>query len=63
MAIDKALLDHLLAGRDPQDLFTKGGLIDDLKKAFSERMLSGEAEDHLESEAEAQHGTHLLGGW
>jgi hypothetical protein len=33
MAIDKALLDQLLAGRDPQELFAKGGLIDDLKKA------------------------------
>jgi len=27
MAIDKALLDQLLAGREPQDLFAKGGLI------------------------------------
>ena len=40
MAIDKTLLDQLLAGREPQDLFTKGGLIDDLKKALSERMLA-----------------------
>ena len=53
MAIDKALLDQLLAGREPQDLFAKGGLIDDLKKALSERMLAAELEDHLESEAEA----------
>ena len=40
MAIDKALLDQLLAGREPQELFAKGGLIDDLKKALSERMLT-----------------------
>ena len=40
MAIDKALLDQLLAGREPQNLFAKGGLIDDLKKAFSEHMLA-----------------------
>ena len=53
MAIDKALLDRLLAGRAPQDLFAKGGLIDDLKKALSERMLAAELEDHLEAEAEA----------
>ena len=38
MASDKALLDQLLAGREPQDLFATGGLIDDLKKALSERM-------------------------
>jgi len=28
MAIDKALLDQLLAGRELQELFAKGGLID-----------------------------------
>jgi putative transposase len=53
MAIDKELLDQLLAGRDRQDLFAKDGLIDELKKALSERMLSAELDDHLESEAEA----------
>ncbi len=55
MAIDKALLDQLLAGREPQDLFAKGGLIDDLKKALSERMLAVELQDHLETEAELTH--------
>ncbi len=29
MAIDKALRDQLLAGREPQDPFAKGGMIDD----------------------------------
>jgi putative transposase len=53
MAIDKELLDQLLAGRDPQDLFAKDGLIDELKKALSERMLAAELDDHLESEIEA----------
>lgn len=53
MTIDKELLDQLLAGRDPQDLFAKGGLIDELKKALSERMLTAELEDHLKMEAEA----------
>ena len=53
MAIDKELLDQLLAGRDPQELFAKDGLIDELKKALSERMLGAELDDHLESEAEA----------
>jgi len=51
MAIDKELLDQLLAGRDPQELFARDGLIDELKKALSERMLAAELDDHLESEA------------
>ena len=50
MAIDKDVLDQLLAGRDPQELFAKDGLLDELKKALSERMLSAELDDHLESE-------------
>lgn len=53
MAIDKELLDQLLAGRDPQDLFAKDGLIDELKKALSERILAAELDDHLETEIEA----------
>ncbi len=51
MAIDKEVLDQLLAGRDSQDLFAKDGLLDELKKALSERMLAAELDDHLESES------------
>jgi len=51
MAIDKELLDQLLAGRDPHELFARDGLIDELKKALSERMLAAELDDHLGSEA------------
>ena len=51
MAIDKEVLDQLLAGRDPGELFAKDGLLDELKKALSERMLSAELDDHLEGEA------------
>ncbi|MFM8746068.1 MAG: IS256 family transposase [Aestuariivirga sp.] len=51
MAIDKELLDQLLAGRDPKDLFSKDGLLDDLKKALSERILDAELDEHLEREA------------
>ena len=40
MAIEKDLLDQLLAGRDPKDVFNKDGLVDELKKALSERILS-----------------------
>ena len=61
MAIDKEVLDQLLAGRDPQELFAKDGLIDELKKALSERMLAAELDDHLESEAEAGGGNRRNG--
>ena len=50
MAIEKELLDQLLAGRDPKELFSKNGLLDDLKKALSERILNAELDDHLDSE-------------
>jgi hypothetical protein len=35
MAIEKDLLDQLLAGRDPKDVFNRDGLVDELKKALS----------------------------
>ena len=50
MAIEKDLLDQLLAGRDPREVFSKDGLLDDLKKALSERILNAELDDHLDSE-------------
>ena len=37
MAIEKDVLDQLLSGRDPGELFSKDGLIDELKKALSKR--------------------------
>ena len=50
MAIEKDLLDQLLAGRDPKDVFSKDGLVDELKKALSERILNAELDEHLEAE-------------
>ena len=50
MAIEKELLDQLLAGRDPSEVFAKDGLLDDLKKALSERILSAELDEHLQDE-------------
>ena len=47
MAIEKDLLDQLLAGRDPKDVFNKDGLVDELKKALSERILNTEIDEHL----------------
>jgi len=50
MAIEKELLDQLLVGRDPAEVFAKDGLLDDLKKALSERLLNTEFDEHLEDE-------------
>ena len=50
MTIEKDLLDQLLAGRDPDEVFAKDGLLDDLKKALSERILNAELDEHLEDE-------------
>ncbi|TWG67330.1 putative transposase [Aminobacter sp. J44] len=50
MAIEKELLDQLLAGRDPNEVFARDGLLDDLKKALSERILNTELDEHLEDE-------------
>ena len=48
--ISEALLDELLAGEDPAEVFRDGGLIDDLKKAVAERALDAEMDAHLEAE-------------
>src|ERR1700694_1653251 len=62
MAIEKELLDQLLAGRDPKDVFNKDGLVDELKKALSERILNAEIDEHLDGAATAaSSGTDLNG--
>lgn len=53
MAIEKELLDQLLAGREPNEIFAKEGLLDELKKALSERILNAELDEHLDEEREA----------
>jgi hypothetical protein len=53
MAIKKDTLDGLLAGRDPQAVFAKDGLFDELKKALAERVLNAEIDFHLDGEAAA----------
>ena len=53
MAIKRDTLDGLLAGRDPQAVFAKDGLFDELKKALAERVLNAEIDDHLDGEAAA----------
>ena len=44
------LLDQLLAGRDPQTVFSKDGLFDDLKRALAERALNAEMDHHMDGE-------------
>ena len=45
MAIEKDLLDQLLAGRNPKDVFNKDGLVDELKRALSEQILNTELDE------------------
>src|SRR3954471_487423 len=49
--IADGLLDQLLAGRDPQAALAKDGLIDELKRALTERALNAEMDHHLDGEA------------
>jgi putative transposase len=51
MAIKKDTLDQLLEGCDPQAVFSKDGLFDELKKSLAHRVLNAERDDHLEGEA------------
>lgn len=61
MAIEKDVLDKLLAGHDPKDVFAKDGLVDELKKALSERILDAEIDEHLDDEADAGKRNHRNG--
>jgi len=60
-AFPKALLDDLLAGRDPKTVLESDGLIGDLKKALAQRMLNAEMDVHLPQEAEAGLHNHRNG--
>ena len=61
MAIEKDLPDQLLAGRDPKDVFNKDGLVDELKKALSERILNAEIDEHLDGDGGEAKGNHRNG--
>ena len=50
--IPDAVLDQLLHGNDPQALFSKDGLIDQLKKRLAERVLNAELDHHLDQDEE-----------
>ena len=55
MAIEKEVLDQLPAGHGPRDVFGQDGLVDELKKALSERILNAEIDDRLAGESAARH--------
>ena len=46
MSIDKDLLDQLMEGRTPGDLFGRDGILQELTKALAGRALSTELEAH-----------------
>lgn len=50
MSIDEDLLDRLMDGRSPADLFGKDGILSELTKALAERALSAEIDEHLSGE-------------
>jgi hypothetical protein len=45
--IPDAILDQLLAGTEARTVFDQGGLLDELKKALTERALNAEMDHHL----------------
>ena len=50
MSLNKDLLDQLMEGRAPGDLFGKGGILAELTKALAERALSTEIDVYLNEE-------------
>src|SRR6202165_6295986 len=61
MAIEKELLDQLLPGRDPKYICNKDGLLDELKKALSERILNTELDEHLDGNGVEGNSNHRNG--
>jgi putative transposase len=65
MAIDKALIDQLLADyKKPEDIIGENGLLKQLTKAILERALQAELTDHLgfEKHDPAGHNLHRFIG-
>ena len=59
--IADGLLDQLLAGRDPQAALGRDGLVDELKRALTERALNAEMDHHLDGEAAEGRGNSRNG--
>ena len=50
MVIRNELVEELLAGRDPSEVFAYDRLLDNLNKALAERILNAELDQHLSAE-------------
>ena len=61
MAIGTDILDQFPAGRDPDEVFALGELLDDPEKALSERILNAELEAHLGGERTEAAGRSVPG--
>jgi putative transposase len=59
--IDPKLLDELLAGRDPKTVLSSEGLLGDIQKALTERILNAEMDVHLDSPTEQEAWNHRNG--
>jgi putative transposase len=59
--VDPRLPDELLADRDPKTVLSSEGLLGDLQKALTERILGAEMEVHLDSPAAQEAGNHRNG--
>jgi putative transposase len=55
------LIDELLAGRDAKEVFSREGLLDELKQALAERILNAEMDVHLDRDEERSKGNHRNG--
>jgi putative transposase len=47
MAIKSEIIDELLKGKDPKQVFSSAGLMGELRKALADRMLNAEMDQHL----------------
>jgi putative transposase len=56
MAIRNEVLEELLADKDPGEVFSPDGLLEELKKALAERILNAELDQHLSAERAGAEG-------
>jgi putative transposase len=56
MTIRNEVLEELLADKDPGEVFSPDGLLDELKKALAERILNAELDQHLSAQRAGAEG-------
>lgn len=59
--INPELLDELLKGQDPKEVFTSDGLMGELKQALAQRVLEAEMDHHLDQPDQKGVGNHRNG--